>query len=221
MKAMRLTLPNLKHEKTERQRTEMFTNFTNELLSFGSAYVGKKQALESDQDLSDKGRAKKLAEVRNTFVPQLTQYQQRLGAIKKQFEDEANAEYRAKPYQGTGNPVLDYMVARDLREYLKSLPLAERVRVVLDPNSDPTGQLLHAVVNSPTPDLGITPEVISRANYARAMSLNPGGMLAVEDQATVLETLEHNMNEVRKAMEITPESVANQEKMDKILEDGK
>ncbi|TGU75106.1 hypothetical protein E4633_06540 [Geomonas terrae] len=199
---MRMVLPRLRHEKTEKGRTEIFDNFTNELSALGMHFIQSKGTIDSNQDLSDKGREKQISELRLKYLPRIADYQRQLSNIREQFVNEAN-QYRPRPYQGTGNPVLDYLVGKEFRDYLKSLPMSERVRQILDPALDPTGQKLHAVETSPVPDHGITADLIARAHQARMNALNPDGVLALQDQEIVLEALECNLNVVKATLEWT------------------
>jgi len=200
MKTFRTSLPMLKHERTAHERETAFKTFTAELSTFAAGYTKKKSAILGDQDLSATGRAKKLTELNQAFRPQFDQFTARVSNIQKMYAVEAETNYRPTPFKGTGNEMLDYLKGAEVRGFLNALPLADRMKMIIDPGSDPSGIFLHALENSPVPIEGVTPDIIARAHQERAQSLNPDGVLAIEDQASVIEALTHNMSEVGKAL---------------------
>lgn len=204
MKTLRSALPRLRHEKTELERTTIFNGFTASLRDFVTGYATAKEAITTNKDLSEGGQKKELAKLDASFVQAFNVFPERLGLIKTQFKAEADANYRHAPYRKGSNELLDYLLGREIRDHLNSLPLGEKVRLLLDPTADPTGQYLHYAETSPVPMPGIDSEIISRAHQERAIALNPAGVLAVEDQTIVLEALGHNINEVRKLLGIVP-----------------
>ncbi|MBI5656743.1 MAG: hypothetical protein HZC44_07965 [Geobacter sp.] len=199
---LRTKLTSLRHEKTETKNIEFFEKFTDEVASVLKSYVTAREKVQIDPDFSPSGKAKRLADIDAEYQPRMADFQRRFGNIKEMFATEAE-QYRVKPFQGSGNPILDELRGQEVRRHLAEMKPEGRLDFLLNPHQNPI--VLWAVENSPVPIEDIGVELIARAKGLQQATLNPEGMLALEDQETVLEAISYNLAEASKLFESPPD----------------
>lgn len=150
-------------------------------------YAADMQRIENDTNLSDIGKREKL-------TPLTEKFQQRLEAMKTghAFRVHGIEEARkalAVERPTSGNEVIDYLRAREIRDMLATMDKGDRISTLIN-STNP--EILYAVLDSPVPLVDVPRNDVEVALARMGEASAPEAALRLNDLTVIQDTLEVN-----------------------------
>lgn len=162
-------------------------SFVNDLESWGDAYWSEAMPIEHSHLLSEAGKIEKLNPVKAKYNTSLNN-----GLVKQcrtlidMHMEKVRKAFELPPEVVGGDPVMIFLQSQEIRSYLRSLPMAERIRHALN-SDDPA--LLHAL-DTAAPCLQLLPpDLLQKAKSVRVQRLRGKELLYLEDERQALERI--------------------------------
>ncbi len=182
--ANQASFPRFRHDPTEQQNRDLITGFMRDLEGFFGDYMAAAKAIERDPLLSPAGIQEKLLPVQRRFNERLnSDLCKRVRTLQQLHLNKVDQIYLLPPETITGNEVIIEMRAREVRDYLRTLQVVERIKLLFK-DGDPF--LLHCFETAPTCLELVPAAVLEQARLNRVMRKRSADLIPLQDERAAL-----------------------------------
>ena len=131
----------------------------------------EEELIQMDVDLSDEGRRKAMTKVVGRSVAALS-FVQKHAVTKRAAFDEAQRQLSALP-KSSDDPIVEYLRSMEIRQQLRTLAIAERMRVFLAAVEQNNANIVRAVNTAPAGEVLIPKDFLARVEQERVEQTQP------------------------------------------------
>lgn len=173
-----------RHAPTDQQNRDLVMGFMQDLEGFFMDYLSAAKVIERDPMLSPAGIQEKLVPLQRKFNERLNgDLCKRVRTLQQIHIEKVDRIYELPPETITGNEVVIELRAREARDYIGKMAMAERIKLLFK-DSDPF--LLHCFETAPTCIELVPAKILEQARLNRVMRKRSADLLPLQDERVAL-----------------------------------